>query len=132
MERGSIRTLVVLFLVLQGMGTLAWWATLFLLPATREPFLAPGAPDTTLLTFFAPDLLVYVASSLFAAYGLSRGASWAWPALCVNAGAGVYAALYALTLPLWSSGGWLGATLMSPALVVLPIAVWLLRPEALR
>jgi hypothetical protein len=128
-DRTGILRLVELFLVLQGVGVIVWWGTLLHFPAARQPFLAPGAPETTLFAFLLPDLSVYAASSLVAAYGLWKGAAWAWPALCVNAGAGVYTALYALSLPLWSGGEWLGAAMMAPALIVLPVAVWVLRPE---
>ena len=124
-----VRNLVILFLTLQGVGTFVWWALLFLIPVARAPFIAPGAPDSTLLAFLVPDLLIYAGGALVAAYGLLRRNAWAWPALCVNAGAAVYAALYALTLPLLSGGGWLGALMMLPSFVVLPAAVWLLRPE---
>jgi hypothetical protein len=121
---------MIMFLALQGVGTFVWWAALFLFPAARDPFMAPDAPDATLLAFFIPDLLIYAGGALVAAYGLLRQNAWAWSALCVNAGAAVYAALYALTLPILSSGGWLGAVMMLPSLIVLPTAVWLLRPES--
>ncbi|MEO6457813.1 MAG: hypothetical protein ABIO92_06015 [Chloroflexia bacterium] len=124
-----VRKLTVIFLTLQGVGTFIWWAVLLTFPVAREPFMAPGAPDASLLAFFVPDLLIYAGGALVVAYGLMRQSAWAWPVLCINAGAAVYAALYALTLPLLSGGGWLGAVMMLPSLVVLPIAVWLLRPE---
>ena len=124
-----VRKLTILFLVLQGVGTFVWWAVLLIFPTAREPFMAPGAPDATLLAFLIPDLLIYAGGALVAAYGLLRRSAWAWPALCVNVGASVYAALYALTLPFISGGGWLGALMMLPSLIVLPVALWLLRPE---
>jgi len=119
-----------MFLILQGVGTFVWWAVLFLYPPARKPFLAPGAPDSTLFAFFVPDLLVYGGGALVAAYGLVKQRVWTWPALCVNGGAAVYVALYALTLPLLSGGGWLGAAMMIPSLIVLPAAIWLLRRES--
>ena len=124
-----VRKLTSLFLALQGVGTFVWWAVLILYPPARKPFIAPGAPDTTLLAFFMPDLLIYAGGALVAAYGLLRQNAWAWPALCINAGASTYAALYALTLPFLSGGAWLGTLMMLPSLIVLPTAVWLLRPE---
>jgi len=129
MQSDLARKLVIVFLTLQGIGTFVWWAVLLAFPPAREPFLAPGAPDTTLLAFLVPDLVIYAGGALVAAYGLLRQTRWAWPALCVNAGAAVYAALYSLALPLLSGGGWLGALMMLPSLVVLPAAVWLLRPR---
>ncbi len=123
-----LRRLAVLFLILQGAGVVAWWVVIGLFPAARGPFLAPDAPDTTLLAFVGSDLALYAGGSIVAAIGLARRRRWAWGALCVHAGAGVYAALYGLALPLFSGGGWLGAIMMSPSLVVLPVLVWKLRP----
>ena len=92
--------------------------------------MAPNAPDATLLAFLGADLLLYAGGSFAAAYGLSRRRPWAWPVLCIHAGAAAYAALYGLALPLFSGGGWLGAALMTPSLIVLPVLVWRLRPRS--
>lgn len=126
-ERG-VRRIAVAFLLLQALGAVIWWLALFLAPAIRAAFLAPGAPASTLLAFCVPDLLLYVGAGVAAALGLARRRPWAWPLLCLHAGAAVYAALYALSLPLLSGGGWWGACLMAPSLVCLPYIVWSLRP----
>jgi hypothetical protein len=76
----------------------------------------------------AGDVTIYGAGSLVAAFGLALRRWWGWAALCVNMGAGVYAALCGVTLPLFGGGVWLGALMMAPAIVVLPMLVWLLRP----
>ena len=127
-----VRRLAILYLVVQGVAVFAWWALLLLHPEAREAFAASGAPETTLLAFMPGDLIVYGAGSLLAAYGLAHGRAWGWAALCVNAGAGVYAALYGLALSLLGGGAWLGAVMMAPALVVLPALVWLLRLEKIK
>ena len=123
-----IRRFAVGYLTVQGLAVTGWWALLLLEPESRRAFTAPGAPDSTLLAFMAGDLTIYAVGSLVAAYGLALGRKWGWAALCVNMGTGVYAALYAVTLPLFSRGVWLGALMMAPAIVVLPALVWLLRP----
>lgn len=117
------------YLVLQGVGVYLWWAMLLLLPESRGPFLAPGAPDSTLLAFIGADLTVFGGGSLAAAYGLWHGRNWAWGVLCGVAGASVYGGLYAAGLPLLSGGGWLGALLMLPAIVVPPWLAWVFRPR---
>lgn len=124
-----IRTLAISFLLLQAAAAAAWWAIMLLFPDARQPFLAPNAPDSTLLAFIVADMAFIVGGSLVTAYGLARRRNWAWVVLCIHAGAVVYAALYALALPFFSGGGWLGALLMTPSLVVLPALVWLLRPK---
>ncbi len=124
-----VRNLAVVFLVVEGAAVIAWWSWLLIVPSVRSPFMAPGAPDSTLLAFFPADILFYAGSGLLAAYGLARKEKWAWPLLCFHTGAACYAALYALSLLLFSGGGALGAVMMLPALVVLPIFTWLLRPR---
>ncbi len=53
------RTLAVAYLYVQGMAVYLWWAVLLLFPEARQPFKAPGSPDSTLLSFIGADLLVY-------------------------------------------------------------------------
>ncbi len=121
--------LAVLFLILQGAGVIIWWLILLISPLARSLFLVQGAPLPTLFAFIGADLLLYAGGSFLAAFGLARKERWAWSALCVHAGAVIYAALYGLTLPLISDGGaWLGAVMMAPSLVVLPALLWMLRP----
>ncbi len=123
-----IRKLGTAFLVVQGLGGLAWWLVLLCVPTSRSFFLAPGAAEVTLLAFVFPDLLLYVGGSLAAAYGLFRGRPWGWPILCVHAGAAAYASLYVLTLAAWSGSVTAGAALMAPSLAVPPYLAWRLRP----
>jgi hypothetical protein len=127
-SRNTVRTLAIAFLIIQGAGVLVWWVALLLNPAARAPFMAPDAPDSTLLAFLPADVLIYAGGSLLTAYALARNKPWAWPALCIVTGATVYAALYGLALPLASGGGWLAAAFMLPSLIIMPLLVWLLRP----
>jgi hypothetical protein len=127
---GFVRGIGVLFLLVQGVAVVLWWGLLLVRPEARGLFVAPGAPESTLLAFSVGDLLVYASSSLAAAYGLARERSWAWGVLLFHSGAAIYAALYALALALISGGAWLGAVMMAPALVVLPVLLRYLRPGA--
>jgi hypothetical protein len=125
----TARQFGILFLSVQAVGGAAWWLMLLAWPRSRQPFLAPGAPDSTLLAFGVADVLLYVGLSAAGAVGVLRRARWAWPLLCVHAGAAGYAALYCWTLPTLTGGGWLGAGLMSPSLVVPGWLAWKLRPQ---
>ena len=119
-----------IYFVIQGVGAVAWWGMLLTFPATRRHFLAPGAPDAMLLAFLLPDLILFAAASLLAAFGLWRGASWAWPVVCAQAAAGAYAELYCVNLMILTRGTvWLGAALMAPSIVVPPWLAWRLRPR---
>jgi hypothetical protein len=127
-KAANIRRLAVWFLILQASGTAIWWVVLLLYPAARAPYLAPGAPDSTLFAFAIADLASYMGGSVLVAVGLARSKPWAWPLLCVHTGAIVYSALYGLSLPLFSGGGW-GSLMMLPSMIIEPAFVWLLRPR---
>ena len=128
-RRDLISRIGVGYLLVQGVAAAAWWATLLLGPESRVHFLAPGAPEVTLLAFLLPDVVLFAGASVLAAAGLARKAAWAWPVLCAHAGAGAYAALYCLSLTAMTGGGaWPGAVLMAPSLVVPPWLAWRLRP----
>ena len=59
-----VRRLAIVYLIVQGVGALIWWAMLLFAPSSREPFLAAGAPDSTLLAFLTPDLVLFAGASL--------------------------------------------------------------------
>jgi len=126
----SLRIVAITFLIAQGVGGGVWWLLLLTWPASRAPFMAEGAPESTLLAFVAADLLLYVGGSLAAAWGIYKHRTWAWPVLCVHAGAAVYAGLYCVVLFLFSPSSWLGALMMAPSIVIPPVLAWLLRPSA--
>ncbi|MCU0705290.1 MAG: hypothetical protein MUF18_15065 [Fimbriiglobus sp.] len=99
-------------------------------PSARRPFMAVDAPDVTLLAFSVADSLLFIGASAASGYGLWVGRVWAWPLLCVHAGAAAYASLYCWTLTALTGGdGMLGAVLMSPSLVIPGVLVWRLRPQ---
>jgi hypothetical protein len=79
------------------------------------------------MAFLVPDLLLVAGAGFLSGWGIRRRLAWGWPVLCVHCGAAVYAALYTLSVPLLG-GGWLGAVLMSPSLLVTPYLTWRLRP----
>jgi hypothetical protein len=126
----SLRRLGPWFLLAQAVGASLWWCVLLGWPESRVPFLARGAPDATLLAFAAADGVLFIGTAGASACGFWAGRRWAWPVLCVHAGAAGYAALYCWTLVGLTGGdGLLGAALMSPSLVVPGVLVWGLRPE---
>lgn len=131
MRPATLRRLAVAYLVVQGAGVLAWWVLLLVVPDSRPPFTAAGAPDAVLLAFLAGDVCLVGLGSLVAAAGIARAARWAWPALLVHAASAVYAGLYCVSLPLFAGGsGWLAAVAMIPVLVVPAVLALLLRPRS--
>lgn len=118
-----------MYLGFEAVGTTVWWLMLWLKPETRQAFLAPMSPDSTLLAFALPDGIFYIGAALISAYGVAQRRKWAWPVLCIHTGAVVYAGLYGVSLLYITGKGWLGALLMLPSLVVLPFLTWRLRPN---
>jgi hypothetical protein len=124
------RQLAVAYLMAQGLGAAVWWAVLLMWPASRSYFRADGAPDSTLLAFGPPDGLLFVATSIACALGIQGERRWAWPLLCVHAGAGAYASLYCWGLVILTGGNAMtAAVMMTPSLIVPGVLAWLLRPK---
>ena len=72
---GTVAWFQAAYLVVQGLGGLAWWLTLFTWPRFRLAFMAAGAPESTLMAFAVPDLLLYAGGSLVAAHAPWTGAA---------------------------------------------------------
>src|SRR5262249_18007997 len=126
----SFRRFAVWFLSAEAVGASIWWGLLLSWPAARTPFMARGAPDTTLLAFAVADAVLFVGTAAAAADGFMGGWDWAWPVLCAHAGAAGYAALYCWTLAVLTGGdGLLGAVLMTPSLVIPGLLAVRLRPR---
>ncbi len=123
-----MRKAAVWFLVMQGGAALLWWSVLLVWPATRRLFVFPGAPQSVLLAFLGPDLLLFTGASWIAAWGLKKSASWAWGMLCLHVGAVSYATLLCWSLALSQGGGWAGVLLMTLSTGLLLVFVWRLRP----
>ncbi len=124
-----MRRLAVAYLAVQAVGASVWWVILLAVPSSRPYFRAADAPDATLLAFGVADAVLYIGTSALAAVGLHLRRQWAWPVLCVHAGAAGYAALYCWTLTALTGDAALGTALMTPSLVVPGLLVWRFRPR---
>jgi hypothetical protein len=105
-------SLVPAYLLVQALAVGLWWLVLALVPEARAPFVVAGWPESTLLAFWLPDVVVLVAGSLAAAQALRRGRAWARPLLWLVAGAVVYATLWCLGANVVTGAGWLATALM--------------------
>ncbi len=123
-----VRRFGIVFLLAQAIGAAIWWCLLIAWPSARVPFKMADAPDATLMAFALADFAFFIGASAASAYGLWAERRWAWPVLCIHAGAAGYAALYCATLTALTGDGLLGAVLMAPSLVVPGFLVWRLQP----
>ncbi len=122
--KAGLRKLAIAYCMFQSAMLLVYWVWLFADPAAQSRFVPAGAPKAVIIAFAAPDLLVYFTASTLTAIGLAKRASWTIVAAAVHAGAAVYAALYATSLVVLDPAMWLGALLMSPALLGPPLVLW--------
>ncbi|MCC6540141.1 MAG: hypothetical protein IT162_21515 [Bryobacterales bacterium] len=120
---------IILAIAMNAAAAIPWWAGLALSPAFRRWFVPVTTPDSALLAFASADLLLFAGAGLFAAYGLWRQRGWAPNLLLIHTGAACYAALYMLQQSVQTGEAWPGALAMSPSLLLLPYACWLLCPR---
>lgn len=112
----TIRQSATIYFVLQGAAVAAWWLLLFFVPASRIYF-QMGDSETTLLAFWLPDLILIAAGSFVAAGFCFFGSRLIGVALWFVTGAISYAAFYCLAFAFLTDSGWLGVTLMMPAML---------------
>jgi protein-S-isoprenylcysteine O-methyltransferase Ste14 len=101
---------------LQSIAVAAWWILLFCVPASRAHF-QMGDSETVLLAFWLPDLFLLAFGSFVAGIFCFFENKFASIAAWFVVGAVSYAALYCLAFALLSDMGWLGITLMFPAMI---------------
>jgi protein-S-isoprenylcysteine O-methyltransferase Ste14 len=114
----SIRRTSGAYFLLQGAAVSVWWLLLFFFPSTRRYFQMDAASEHTLLAFWLPDLLLLASGSLVAGVLCLGGSNLAPAAVWFASGAVGYASLYCLAFALLSDAGWLGVTLMLPAMLL--------------
>ncbi len=113
----KVRHSAALYFAIQGFAVIAWWATLYFIPSTRQFFLLEKSSETSLMAFWLADLSFLGIGSLAAGllcwsdHEYSRIASW------FVAGAVSYATVYCFAFALMTDVGWLGVTMMFPAMI---------------
>lgn len=88
-----------------------------LVPASRKYFQLESNSETSLLAFWLADLSLLGIGSLIAAWLCFRDSRHAPMASWFVCGAISYATLYCLAFALFTDTGWLGVTLMLPAMI---------------
>lgn len=106
-----------IYYAVQGFGVVIWWCVLFAVPASRKYFILERSSEFSLLAFWLADLAFLGFGSLTAAWLCFRNHEHSRIASWFVAGAISYAAIYCLAFAMITDHGWLGVTLMLPAMI---------------
>ena len=112
-----IRRNASVYFAFQGLSVAVWWMLLFFVPVTR-PFFQMGASDEVLLAFWLPDLGLLAVGSLVVSAFCWFDSKFLTVGLWMVVGAVSYATLYCAAFALLTDSGWLGVTLMFPAMII--------------
>ena len=106
------RSIVASYLIVQAVGTAAWWAMLLLAPASVDWFKPSGFSAEALLAFWLGDFVLLIAGSLATAWACQRQRSWASIAVWALAAAVWYPALYCVGVSILTDEAWLASAMM--------------------
>ena len=113
----KVRHSAAIYFVIQGLAVISWWALLYLVPLTRQYFLLERSSETSLMAFWLADLSFLGIGSLAASWLCYRDHEFARIAAWFVTGAVSYAAVYCFAFALMTDVGWLGVTMMFPAMI---------------
>jgi protein-S-isoprenylcysteine O-methyltransferase Ste14 len=113
----KVRNSAGIYYLIQGIVVFVWWAVLYFRPEARQLFILEANSEASLLAFWLADISflgfgsIVVAILCFLDHEYKRIGSW------FVTGTVSYAAIYSFTFAMMSDHGWLGVTLMLPAMV---------------
>ncbi len=113
----KVRRSAAIYFAVQGLAVIVWWCVLFAVPASRKYFILERASELSLLAFWLADLAFLGLGSLAAAWLCFRSHEYSRIASWFITGAISYAAIYCLAFAMITDFGWLGVTLMLPAMI---------------
>ena len=105
------------YFAMQGFAVIAWWLMMWIYPWTRKYFQLEPDSQISLLSFWLPDLAFLGIGSLAASWLIFVDGKLAPIAVWFVTGAISYASLYCLAFAFMTDTGWLGVTLMLPAMI---------------
>lgn len=105
------------YFAIQGSAVIAWWIALYFFPSTRHFFVLERSSETSLMAFWLPDLSLLGFGSLATSWLCWRDHEYSRIASWFVTGAITYAMAYCLAFALVTDLGWLGVTMMFPAMI---------------
>jgi protein-S-isoprenylcysteine O-methyltransferase Ste14 len=113
----KVRRSAFLYFAIQGLAVITWWIILYARPVVRSYFQLEPESQNSLIAFWLPDLVFIASGSLAAALLIYLQNKYESAAMWFVTGAVSYAAVYTLAFSLMTDRGWLGVTLMLPAML---------------
>lgn len=106
-----------MYFAIQGLAVIVWWTILYFVPASRQYFVLEKSSETSLMAFWLADLSFLGIGSLATSWLCHRDHEYQRIAAWFVTGAESYASLYCLAFTWVTDTGWLGVTLMFPAMI---------------
>ena len=113
----KVRHSAAIYFAFQGFAVIAWWVELFFVPASRHYFLLEKGSENSLMAFWLADMSFLGFGSLAVGWLCFRNSEYQRMAAWFVTGAVSYAAVYCFTFALITDAGWLGVTMMFPAMI---------------
>jgi len=113
----KVRRYAIGYHLLQGVAVVGWWLTMYVWPSTQSYFRLDNHSLISLDSFWLGDLLFIAPGSIAASYLLYRRWKYATAAMWLVTGAITQATAYSAAYTLQTDVGWLGVTLMLPAMI---------------
>ena len=113
----KVRRAAALYFIVQGVGVIVWWAVLYLVPSSRTSFQLEANTQTSLLAFWLADISFLGFGSIAAGWLCFRDSQYAQFVSWFVTGAISYVTVYCFAFALMTDRGWLGVTLMFPAMI---------------
>ena len=113
----KIHRCAAIYFAIQGLAVVVWWGLLYFVPVSRQYFVLERNSETSLIAFWLADISFLGIGSLVAGWLCFRNHQYMRIASWFVTGAVSYVAVYCLTLAMMTDFGWLGVTLMVPAMI---------------
>jgi protein-S-isoprenylcysteine O-methyltransferase Ste14 len=105
------------YFAIQGVAVLAWWISLYLWPEVRVYFQLERNSQDSLMAFWLVDIAFWGVGSLVSSWLIYREDRLREAAAWFVTGCVSYASVYCLAFAWMTDHGWLGVTLMFPAMI---------------
>ncbi len=106
-----------IYFALQGLAVFGWWTVLFFFPVSRKFFVLEANSERSLMAFWLADLLFLGVGSLAASWLCFHNHEYKKIASWFVTGTISYATIYCFAFAIMTDRGWLGVTMMFPAMI---------------